>query len=44
MRILGREHTMSPWLTIPAGVGIIAVIVAVVKRRASNVVGLHIDH
>jgi hypothetical protein len=35
---------MSLWLTIPLGVGIIAVIIAVIKRRASNVVGLHIDH
>ena len=34
---------MSVWLTIPLGLGIIAVIVAVIKRRASSVTGLHID-
>jgi hypothetical protein len=35
---------MSFWLTIPLGVGIIAVIIALIKRRGSSVTGLHIDH
>jgi hypothetical protein len=35
---------MALWLTIPLGAGIIAVLIAVVKRRASNVTTLHIDH
>jgi hypothetical protein len=35
---------MSLWLTIPLGVGIIAGIIAVIKRRASSVTTLHIDH
>ena len=34
---------MSLWFAIPLAVGILTVVVAVVKRRASNVVGLHID-
>jgi hypothetical protein len=43
-RILGREHTMSLWLTILLGVGILAAIIAVIKRRASGVTTLRIDH
>ena len=35
---------MSLWLAIPLGVAILTVFLAVVKRRASTVVGLHIDH
>jgi hypothetical protein len=35
---------MSFWLTIPLAVAIIAVIVAVFKRRTSHVTTLHIDH
>jgi hypothetical protein len=35
---------MSLWLTIPLGVAIISVIVAVIKRRTSRVTTLHIDH
>jgi hypothetical protein len=35
---------MSLWLTILLGVGILAVIIAVIKRRASSVTKLHIDH
>jgi hypothetical protein len=34
---------MSLWLTIPLGVGIVAVLIAVIKRRASSVTSLHID-
>jgi hypothetical protein len=34
---------MSLWLTIPLGVAVIAVIVAVIKRRTSRVTALHID-
>jgi hypothetical protein len=34
---------MSVWLTIPLGIGLIALIVAVIQRRASSVTGLHID-
>jgi hypothetical protein len=34
---------MSLWLTIPLGVGILAVIIAVIARRASSVTALHID-
>jgi hypothetical protein len=34
---------MSLWLTIPLGGAIIAVIVAVIRRRASRVTTLHID-
>jgi len=33
---------MSLWLTIPLGVAIVAVVVAVIKRRASGVTTLHI--
>jgi len=39
-----REHTMSLWLTIPLGVGIMTILIAVIKRRASGVTSLHIDH
>jgi hypothetical protein len=35
---------MSLWFTIPLGVAIIAVIVAVIKRGTSRVTTLHIDH
>jgi hypothetical protein len=35
---------MSPWLTIPLGVGFIAFLMTVVKRRASGATALHIDH
>jgi len=35
---------MSLWFTIPLGVGIIAVLIAVIKRRTSGVTMLHIDH
>jgi hypothetical protein len=35
---------MSLLLTIPAGVGIIGVLIAVIKRHASGVTALHIDH
>jgi hypothetical protein len=35
---------MSVWLTILLGVGIIAVLIAVLKRRSSSVTTLHIDH
>jgi hypothetical protein len=34
---------MSIWFTIPLAVGILAVIIAVIKRRASGVTELHID-
>ena len=34
---------MSVWLTIPLGLGIIAVIIGVIKRRASGVTELRID-
>jgi hypothetical protein len=34
---------MSVWLTIPLGIGLIAFIVTVLKRRASNVTALNID-
>ena len=34
---------MSLWLTIPLGVTIIAVLIAVIKRRTSGVTMLHID-
>ena len=34
---------MSLWLTIPLGVGVFAVIIAVIKGRASSVTALHID-
>jgi hypothetical protein len=42
--MLKREHTMSLWLTISLGIGIIAVFVTVIKRRTSRVTTLHIDH
>jgi hypothetical protein len=35
---------MSLWLTIPLAAGLIAVLVALIKRRSSNVTALHIDH
>jgi len=35
---------MSLWFTIPLGVGIIAAIIAVIKRRGSSVTTLRIDH
>jgi hypothetical protein len=35
---------MSLWLTILVGVGIIAVLIAVIKGHASGVTSLHIDH
>jgi hypothetical protein len=35
---------MSLWVEILVGVGIIAVLIAVLKRRASGVTALHIDH
>jgi len=35
---------MSLWLTIPLGGGIIAAIIAVIKRHSSSVTTLHIDH
>ena len=35
---------MALWLTIPIGVGIIAVLIGVIKRHASGVTSLHIDH
>ena len=35
---------MSLWLTVLLGVGIIAVLIAVLRRRASSVTILHIDH
>jgi hypothetical protein len=35
---------MSLWLTILLGVGIIAAFVTVIKRRASGVTTLRIDH
>lgn len=35
---------MSLWLTIPIGVAIIAVFIAVITRRGSSVTTLHIDH
>jgi hypothetical protein len=34
---------MSIWFTIPLAVGILAVIIVVIKRRASGVTKLHID-
>lgn len=34
---------MPRWLAIPISVGIIAVVIAVIKRRASSVTTLHID-
>jgi hypothetical protein len=35
---------MSLWLTIPLGVGIIGVLMAVFTRRTGGVTALHIDH
>jgi hypothetical protein len=35
---------MSLWLTIPVGVGIIAVLITLFKRRTSAVTTLRIDH
>ena len=35
---------MSLWSTIPLGVGIITVLIALIKGRTSNVTALHIDH
>ena len=35
---------MSIWLAMPLAVGIIGILVAVIKRRASSVTTLHIDH
>jgi hypothetical protein len=35
---------MSLWLLVPLGIGILAVLIAVIKRRASNVTSLRIDH
>jgi hypothetical protein len=35
---------MALWLTIALGVGIIAVLITVIKRRRSGVTTLHIDH
>jgi hypothetical protein len=34
---------MSIWLTIPLGVGIIAVLIAVIRGRSSGVTALRID-
>jgi hypothetical protein len=44
LRISVGEHTMSLWLLVPLGIGILAVLIAVIKRRASNVTSLRIDH
>ena len=35
---------MSLWLTIPLAVAVVALVVAVIKRRTSRVTTLHIDH
>jgi hypothetical protein len=35
---------MSLWSTILIGVGIFAILIAVVKRHSSGVTSLHIDH
>ncbi len=35
---------MSLLLTMPLGVGVIALLIAVIKRRTSVVTSLHIDH
>jgi hypothetical protein len=35
---------MPLWLTVSLGIGIIAAIIAVIKRRTSDVTTLHIDH
>jgi hypothetical protein len=35
---------MSLWFAIPLGVGILAVLIAVVTRRRSGVTTLHIKH
>jgi hypothetical protein len=35
---------MSLWFTIALGVGIIAVLITVIRRRTSSVTTLHIDH
>jgi hypothetical protein len=35
---------MSIWLTVPLAAGVIGTLVAVIKRRASSVTSLHIDH
>jgi len=35
---------MSLWLAIPIGVGIIAVVIALIKRRASSMTTLHIEN
>jgi hypothetical protein len=35
---------MTPWFVIPIGIGIVAVLMAVIKRRASSVTALRIDH
>jgi hypothetical protein len=39
-----KEHRMSVWLIISFGPAIVAVVIAVIKRRASGDTGLHIDH
>jgi len=39
-----KEHTMSLWSTIPLGVGLIAVLIPLIKRRTSSVTALHLDH
>jgi hypothetical protein len=35
---------MSLWFTIPLGVAIISVLIALIKGRTSGVTTLHIDH
>jgi hypothetical protein len=35
---------MSLWLVIPLGIGIVAILIAVIKRRGSSVTELRIDH
>ena len=35
---------MSLWFTIPLGVGMLAVLIAVIKRRTSGVTMLHIKY
>jgi hypothetical protein len=35
---------MSIWLAVPLAAGLVAALVAVIKRRASGVTSLHIDH
>jgi hypothetical protein len=35
---------MSLWLAIPLGVGLVAILIALIKGRTSGGTALHIDH